>query len=137
MLTLGTIVAIVFLSICALALIAGVIAFFAEEPAAGAALIASAIVVAFISQIGFMVIGYNGDYMRYTAVNGTVTDVASRQVSNDNGMSTRYVFRINGQDYGVDDTRAALVKAGDTATLNCKKEFVWGSTNNGWACNWG
>jgi hypothetical protein len=47
------------------------------------------------------------------------------------------VFKINGQQYGVDDTRAALVKVGDTVNLNCTKQFVFGSTNNGYACNWG
>lgn len=51
-------------------------------------------------------------------------------------MSTRYVVVIEGQPYGVDDTRAALLKVGDSVSLLCTKEFVWGSNNNGYACNW-
>lgn len=87
--------------------------------------------------IGLMLVGFNGDYLTYHPVNGKVSAVASRMISDGKAMSTRYVFQINGQAYGVDDTRAALVKPGDTVNLNCTKEFVWGSTSNGWACNWG
>lgn len=87
--------------------------------------------------VGLMLVGFNGDYLTYHPVNGKVSAVASRMISDGKAMSTRYVFQINGQAYGVDDTRAALVKPGDTVNLNCTKEFVWGSTSNGWACNWG
>lgn len=87
--------------------------------------------------IGMGLVGFNPDYMHYKPVTGTVQAVASRQISDGQSMSTRYVFQINGQAYGVDDTRAALTKPGDLVALNCMKEFVWGSTANGWACNWG
>ena len=87
--------------------------------------------------VGLSLIGFNPDYMAYKPVTGQVEQIASRQIASGSSMSTRYVFEIAGQPYGVDDTRAALVKPGDTVSLNCVKEFVWGSTNNGYACNWG
>lgn len=143
MLTFSAIVGIVVLGASALALIIGILIFIFGDNAYGDAAIiggftvACALVVGFLSQIGFMAVGYNGDYAAYKPVSGQVQDIASRQIANGSTMSTRYVFQINGQPYGVDDTRAALVKKGDAVKLNCVKEFVWGSTNNGYACNWG
>jgi len=87
--------------------------------------------------IGLALVGFNGDYMAYKPVSGQVEQIASRQIASGKAMETRYVFQIDGKPYGVDDTRAALVKTGDSVSLNCVKEFVWGSTNNGYACNWG
>jgi hypothetical protein len=87
--------------------------------------------------IGLSLVGFSGDYMAYKPVSGQVQEIASRQIASGKAMETRYVFNIDGQPYGIDDTRAALVKPGDTVKLNCVKEFVWGSTNNGYACNWG
>ena len=87
--------------------------------------------------IGLSLVGFSGDYMAYKPVSGQVEQIASRQIASGKAMETRYVFQIDGEPYGVDDTRAALVKSGDNVSLNCVKEFVWGSTNNGYACNWG
>lgn len=79
---------------------------------------------------------FDMSFHRWYRVDGPVTEIANRQIAQDGGgMSTRYVFRINGAPYGVDDTRAALVKVGDTVHLKCKKEYVWNSVS-GWACNW-
>lgn len=69
-------------------------------------------------------------------VHGQVSSVGSRQISDGTSMSTRYVFMIDGHQYGVDDTRAALTKPGDTVTLTCTKQYVW-RAEAGWACNWG
>lgn len=90
-----------------------------------------------IPLIGFGLVGWNSDYLAYHPVSGTVQQMASRQIADGKSMSTRYVAVINGQPYGIDDTRAALLKAGDHVDLNCTKEYQWGSTNNGYACNWG
>jgi hypothetical protein len=87
--------------------------------------------------IGFGLVGYDSDYLLLKPVSGEVQEIASRQIADGKGMSTRYVAVINGQQYGIDDTRAALIKPGDTISLNCTKQFVYGSTNNGYACNWG
>lgn len=137
MLTFGTIFAIVILSACALAVLVGAAIAFLEDTLLGFLTIVVALVIAFITQIGFMVVGYNSDYLAYKPITGTVEQIASRQIADGKGMSQRFVFKISGQEYGVDDTRAALVKEGDTVSLNCTKQFVWGSTNNGYACNWG
>lgn len=137
MITLGTIFAIVVLAICAIAVLCGIVGIVIGEPVGGAAIIAGALVIAFIAQIGFMMVGYSGDYLAYKPVNGTVEQIASRQIADGKGMSQRFVFKVSGQEYGVDDTRAALIKEGDNVSLNCTKQFVWGSTNNGYACNWG
>jgi hypothetical protein len=136
MLTSGTTIGLVVLALCVLVLIAGLILILVDGELA-AMFIVPALIFGFISQIGFMVVGYNSDYLMYKPVAGKVDQIASRQIADGNGMSQRFVFQINGQPYGVDDTRAALVKEGDTVNLNCTKTFVWGSTNNGYACNWG
>jgi hypothetical protein len=87
--------------------------------------------------VGLSMVNFDSDYMAYKPVSGKVEQIASRQIADGKSMSQRFVFKINGQQYGIDDTRAALVKEGDTVNLNCTREYVWGSTNNGYACNWG
>ena len=152
MLTPGTIAALIIVplgAIIAIASLAFIIAGFRHEPenswddfgfaakAFGGVGLAIAALMIGLPLIGLALVGFNGDYMAYKPVSGQVEQVASRQIASGKAMETRYVFQINGQPYGVDDTRAALVKTGDTVNLNCVKEFVWGSTNNGYACNWG
>jgi hypothetical protein len=77
---------------------------------------------------------WKSSYHRYYQVTGKVTQVGSSQVAADSSMYTRYVFTINGTKYGLDDARGSLVKPGDTVSLKCKREYVYGSTDNGWAC---
>jgi len=79
---------------------------------------------------------YDLDYHRYVVVQGKVEQVASRQISDGKAMSQRYVVILNGRPYGVDDTRAALLKAGDDVTLSCIKDYQW-AAESGWVCNWG
>jgi hypothetical protein len=79
---------------------------------------------------------FKEDFHRYYKVHGTVQEVGHRQISNgDSGMSERYVLKINNTPFGVDDTRASLVKVGDTVDLKCKREYVFASVS-GWACHW-
>lgn len=78
------------------------------------------------------------DYHFYVPVSGRVERVSNRFISNgDQGVSQRFVVVLKGQPYGIDDTRASLLKEGDAVKLHCKKEFDWGSSDNGWACKWG
>ena len=79
---------------------------------------------------------FDWDYLSWHRVDGKVEQVASRQVSDGKAMSQRFVLVIDGRPYGVDDTRAALVKAGESVTLACKKEYQY-AAESGWACNWG
>lgn len=78
------------------------------------------------------------DYHSWNVKQGRVERVAKRLIATDNGMSERYVVTINGQPYGIDDTRATLVKPGDVVSLRCKKDFQWGvpRSAHGWACRW-
>lgn len=80
------------------------------------------------------------DYHHWVDVQGTVQKVSSRLVSagDKGGSNQRFVVVLNGKAYGVDDTRASLLKVGDPVKLRCKKEYEWGSSlsANGWACKW-
>lgn len=99
--------------------------------------ISAVIGIATILGTGFAMWPWKHDYHYYVPVSGKVTQTNSRFISTDSGVSQRYVVVINGQPYGVDDTRASLLKEGDFVKLRCKKEFDWGSSDQGWACKWG
>lgn len=79
-------------------------------------------------------------YHHWVEVRGQATDINRRIVSTgDNSISQRYVVLVRGQQYGVDDTRASLLKRGDNVSLRCKKEhqFMQPHDADGWACRWG
>jgi hypothetical protein len=80
----------------------------------------------------------SSDYHAWNVKQGTVEQMSKRLIATENGMSERVVFKIDGQPYGVDDTRATLVKVGDTVSLRCKKDYEWGIPReaHGWACRW-
>lgn len=78
---------------------------------------------------------YDKEHHAYYTVQGKVTDINKRLIADGKAMSERYVVSVDGQPFGVDDTRASLVKVGGTITLGCKKEWVYASTD-GWACRW-
>ena len=86
-----------------------------------------------ISAAGFY--PYKAEYHQFRPVTGQVEKIGKRLVSEGDGMQERYVFRINGQDYGVDDTRASQTQVGDVVSLSCIREWVYASTS-GWACRW-
>lgn len=80
---------------------------------------------------------YQHDYHFWTPVTGEVSQVSKRLVpAGDNSMMERYVLVINGKPYGVDDTRASLVKPGQTVSIACKREYQWGSRDHGYGCKW-
>lgn len=81
------------------------------------------------------------DYHHWKPVTGQVQQINKRLVgvgSND-GASERYVVRLSGREYGIDDSRASLLKVGDTVAIKCKKEheFMQPYGDDGWACRWG
>lgn len=95
----------------------------------------AAVIVALVSLAGYW--PYKHDYHFWVPVQGKVENVSKRLVSDgDKGMQERYVVTIDGQPYGIDDTRASLVKKGDTLSIACKKEYQWGSRDHGWGCRW-
>lgn len=85
-----------------------------------------------------MAFTFSGDYHSWSVKQGKVDRVAKRLIATDNGMAERYVVTIAGRPYGIDDTRATLLKAGDFVSLRCKKDWEWGvpRSANGWACRW-
>lgn len=78
---------------------------------------------------------FKAEYHQWRTVEGTVQEIGKRLISADKSMSERYVLKINGKPYGVDDTRASLVKVGDHVRLSCKREWEYASTS-GYACRW-
>jgi membrane protein implicated in regulation of membrane protease activity len=75
------------------------------------------------------------EYHQFRTVQGPVQEVGKRLIAEDKSMSERYVLKINGQAYGVDDTRASLVKVGDTVTISCRRDWQYASTS-GYVCRW-
>lgn len=118
-------------------LAAGLAGYDADMDARGMVISAGVGIVVFTLAIaGLAFWPWQPSFHRYYEVRGTVQDVSKRLISDGNGgMAERYVVRIDGRPYGVDDTRASLVHKGDTVDLKCKKEYVWQS-QPGWACNW-
>jgi hypothetical protein len=82
------------------------------------------------------------EYHQYRSVSGTVAKISSRLIANDNGdrggTSQKFVVVLTSgpQPYGVNDTRAALIKPGDTIHLKCKRTYEYGSDNAGYDCKW-
>lgn len=80
-----------------------------------------------------MFIPYQGDYLKYQTVTGTVERIEAMRIEQNFAIT----FEGNPQPYKITDTRAALVEPGDELILECVKEFEWGSTNHGFNCKWG
>jgi hypothetical protein len=83
----------------------------------------------------------SGDYHAWNVKTGTVSEVSKRIVpAGDKGIQERFVVRLReaGGLYGIDDTRASLLKSGDEVRLKCKKDYQWGvdRSAHGWACRW-
>lgn len=80
---------------------------------------------------------FKHDYHFWQDVSGQVERVDRRLVSVGEGsMEEKVVVVVDGQPYGVRDTRAALLKKGDHVDLRCKRAYQWASTH-GWDCRWG
>lgn len=81
------------------------------------------------------------EYHHWVDKKGIVEQVSSRLISagDKGGSNQRFVVVVNGEPLGVDDTRASLIKVGDSVFLKCKKEYEFGTSlaANGWACKWG
>lgn len=136
-LTFGTWAGIVWLGLLGLVIIGCLFVAVADEYARGGALLIGGGVA--LLGIGSAVINFwpaDPDYFSYTKVQGTIESSDSRLIGRGDGMTERFVLTIGGQQYGVEDTRAASVDVGDPVGLNCTKEWQWGSDNHGWACKW-
>lgn len=92
--------------------------------------------VAVLSILGFY--PYKGEYHQWRPVQGTVTQVSSRIISDgSDSVNQRFVLKVGdgAQLYGCDDTRCATVKVGDMVALLCKREWQYASVS-GYGCRW-
>jgi hypothetical protein len=83
----------------------------------------------FMTPWGFYPTG-GSDYHKYKPKTGEVSEVGRRLLpSGEKSMEEKIVVRFKGsnQEYGVTDTRAALLKPGDTLVIKCKKSYDFGS----------
>lgn len=79
---------------------------------------------------------WKAQYHQWQPVTGKVAQISSRLVGDSDSAHQKFVVKFtDGRLRGVDDTRAALVKPGDTISLKCKRVYQWGATP-GWDCNW-
>lgn len=134
---IGLPVAVFFVVVC-LVIIAGSVYFAKtgdEETGCAGIIVGTVGLAVTLAITGFTYWPWGSQWHRWYKVDGQVQAIGNRQISDGNAMSMRYVFRIAGEDYGVDDTRATLVKVGDTVHLKCKRDWVYNS-QSGWVCNW-
>lgn len=96
------------------------------------------VAVLVISLISFWPL--KAEYHQYRHVTGTVQKISSRLLSagDKGGTNQKFVivFRGSPQQFGVDDTRASLVRVGDTIHVNCIRSYDYGATA-GYDCKWG
>lgn len=136
--TAGALIGYVVLIVCLLACVVWtVLAALSREAGYALGGVAAAVAVLGLWWWG-MAFTTSSDYHSWTVKEGKVERVAKRLIATDNGMAERYVVTMNGEPYGIDDTRATLLKAGDRVSLRCKKDYQWGVPRaaHGWACRW-
>ena len=132
--TLGVIIGLPLVVIGVLALLALGLYFLREDGA-----LASFFLVPMVLVLGFTawaLFPYDSQYHQWRTVHGKVEKVSHRLIGSGSGMEERYVVIIDGQPFGIDDTRASLLSVGDTVDLKCKREWQY-QANSGWACRWG
>ena len=80
---------------------------------------------------------YKYEYHSYRPVSGTVEQVNNRFLPSGDSVEQKFVVKLAGdpQPYGVQDTRAALLKPGDRVSLKCLKKWQW-SARAGYDCRW-
>lgn len=79
---------------------------------------------------------YSTSYHKWITIHGTVKQISSRFLGNDKSTTQRFVVQfVNGDIRSCDDTRCALVKAGDYLALSCKRHWQFAGTD-GWDCNY-
>lgn len=76
------------------------------------------------------------EYHQWQPRAGTVEAVDKRILSSGDGIEEKFVVRLDdGQEYGCQDTRCALVKAGDDLSLSCKRAWQY-TGRDGWDCRY-
>ena len=141
-LSLGTLIGLPVMILCALLLIAG--AFLgAAVPGYSNRLrigwgIAAAIGTALVCGIGIFIGMYplSGEYHHWQTISGTVDSTNSRFLAKSKGTDQKFVVTFEGSDqqYGCNDTRCATVRKGDQLSITCKRVNQWFGTD-GYDCN--
>ena len=105
-----------------------------------------------LSAVGFVVVllgyavgivaGYwplSAEYHQYRSVTGTVATISNRFVGSGQSTSQKFVITLTtgSQQYGITDTRAALLHPGDEVSLRCIRVYEYGSNDAGYDCKWG
>jgi hypothetical protein len=143
--TLGVLIGLPFCGLAVLVALAvvgfGIWMMFNDEPLWGAATVAGTLVGTAVLAVLVIFLGYwplSSSYHQYREVDGTVSQVSSRLVAGDKSTNQKFIVTLDGstQQFGVDDTRAALLKPGDAVTLSCIKSYQYGA-QFGYDCNWG
>lgn len=154
--TLGVLVGLPFAILGALILLAGVVLFVVLavgsredsseivpwSPRTSRILAAAGIFVlllGYLAGIGWGYWPWQAAYHQYRTVTGTVATVSSRIVGGDRSVNQKFVITLTSgpQQYGVNDTRAALLHPGDPVALRCIRVYSYGSNNAGYDCQWG
>jgi hypothetical protein len=80
---------------------------------------------------------YEAEYHQWREVSGTVETVDSRLLPSGDAVQEKFVVRFEGdrQEFGVEDTRAALLEPGDQLTVTCKRAWQFAGTD-GYDCRW-
>lgn len=80
------------------------------------------------------------DYHHWITKRVTVAATSSRLLTDSDGnINQKFVVRAtDGAYYGVNDTRASLVREGARIILRCKKSYEFGTPRaaQGWDCKW-
>jgi len=134
---IGAATAVICLAICAALIYVGLrMEYDGAIPFWGGVIAAVATIVVTI----FAFWPFKHDYHYWVPKEGRVEKISNRFIKDgDSGVSQRFVVVLNGKPYGIDDTRASLLKVGDQVRLRCKKEhqFMQPYDADGWACRWG
>lgn len=79
---------------------------------------------------------WRAEYHQWTPKAGIVDTVDSRLVPESQTVQQKFVVAFVGdpQQYGVTDTRAAGMRAGDRLTITCVRRWQW-SGSDGFDCN--
>ena len=95
--------------------------------------------IAIIVITGLVMWPWKAEYHAYRPIEGTVTSVNSRILPAGEAVEQKFVVTLEGDPhpYGIQDTRASLLKVGDNVKLRCRKVYQWGSTDHGDDCRWG
>lgn len=112
--------------------------------ALGCTLVGIALQLVLIGSCLYAYFPYSAEYHQYRTVTGTVERISNRLIVNTDsdgntsgGQKFVVIFKgSGGKQYGINDTRASLVRPGDKIAINCIRVFEYGSTD-GYDCKWG